>query len=518
MAPNKLKKAAKSGKKYLNSSQGEGQSSQTPTAAKTSISQGERDAPAATSQGDPAQVTVAYRFDIHQISPRGSSLHSTSIPTTPTGRSSMSIRSFSSEINLTTLPPKLRQSASSKYSLCQDLAEQVRELKRKPSNTSSIDGEQKRTHQKELELLEAQHDFLNLQMYLAEKEADKSGKALEKDTTYADLCQMRDLVSRTIMNSRNSLNKAALMTEAEVAQMKADMDRLGLAYALSIADQYKQYDQIPDWLSRSGDAQADFKKRLIADYPELERTSNSGKKQYWCPVTKRWFAQGYMRAAHLVPHHWGYNQVGCIFGEPNNGYSHVWSTRNGLHVQILVEMAFDKGQIVIVPDDGQRWKVQVVDKSLLEPADDDDDDRDGGGWQTGLPWRIYNNTELDFRGALSRPGRRYLYAHYITTLLLTYRLKKPGWQLMVEERRERRVWATPGKWYRESTLKHLARFVADEADAAELFVESISPDAPDVSKDLGESLSLAIAHEDSEAIEEAMINLHETPPAPEFNY
>lgn len=134
--------------------------------------------------------------------------------------------------------------------------------------------------------------------------------------------------------------------------MKADMDRLGLAYELSIADQYKQYDQIPDWLRRSGDAQADFKKRLIADYPELERTSNSGKKQYWCPVTKRWFAQGYMRAAHLVPHHWGYNQVGCIFGEPNNGYNHVWSTRNGLHVQILVEMAFDKGQIVIIPYDG----------------------------------------------------------------------------------------------------------------------------------------------------------------------
>lgn len=233
-----------------------------------------------------------------------------------------------------------------------------------------------------------------------------------------------------------------------------------------------------------------------------------------------------MRAAHLVPHHWGYNQVGCVFGEPNNGYNHVWSTRNGLYLYILVEMAFDKGQIVIVPydgssstnDSGQRWKVQVVDKFLLEPDNDDDDGGNSDGWQMGLPWRIYNNTELDFRGAISRPGRRYLYAHYITNLLRTYRLKKPDWQLMVEERRQRRVWATPGKWYRESTLKHLARFVADEADAADLFAESISPDAPDVSKELGESLSLAIAHEDSEAIEEAMTNLHETPPAPEFNY
>lgn len=191
----------------------------------------------------------------------------------------MSIRSFPSEINLSTLPPKLRQSASSKYSLCQDLTEQVKELKRKPSNTSSIDGEPKRTHQKGLELLEAQHDFLNLQIYIAEKEAEKSGKALEKDTTYAELCQMRDLVSRIIMNSKNSLNESALMTEAEVVQMKADMGRLGLAYALSIADQYKQYDQILDWSSRSDDTQVDFKKRPIAAYPELERTSNSGSKQ-----------------------------------------------------------------------------------------------------------------------------------------------------------------------------------------------------------------------------------------------
>lgn len=134
---------------------------------------------------------------------------------------------------------------------------------------------------------------------------------------------MRDLVSRTIMNSKDSLNKLDLITEAEVAQMKADMDRLGLVYALSIADQYNQYDHIPDWLRRSGETQVDFKKRLIAAYPELERTSNSGSKQYWCPVTKRWFAPGYMRAAHLVPHHWGYNQVGCVFGEPNNGYNHV---------------------------------------------------------------------------------------------------------------------------------------------------------------------------------------------------
>lgn len=125
---------------------------------------------------------------------------------------------------------------SPKHSLCQDLEEQVKELKRRPSNENSIDGEQKRAHQRKLQLLEAQYESLNLQIHIAEKEADRFGKALEQDTTYAGLCQMRDLVSCNILNSKNSLNKVALMTEAEVTQIKASIDRLGLAYALSIVD------------------------------------------------------------------------------------------------------------------------------------------------------------------------------------------------------------------------------------------------------------------------------------------
>lgn len=77
-------------------------------------------------------------------------------------------------------------------------------------------------------------------MYIAENEAGKSWKPLAKDTTYADLYQMRELMSQTILNSRNFHSKAASMKENEVEQMKAGMDRLGLAYALSIADQFKQ--------------------------------------------------------------------------------------------------------------------------------------------------------------------------------------------------------------------------------------------------------------------------------------
>lgn len=209
-----------------------------------------------------------------------------------------------------------------------------------------------------------------------------------------------------------------------------------------------------------------------------------------------------MKAAHLVPHHFGYAQVGYLFGEPNNGYDHVWNVENGLHLDRAVEQVFDKGQIIIVPyddsNDGQRWRLQVVDRSILENP------------MRG-PWGTLHNKELDFGGATARPGRRYLYVHYITTLLRMYRMKKPGWQLMVEERKQKKVWALPGKWYQESTLKHLARYVADEADATRLLSESLSASAPAMPRNVGESMSMAIAHEDDERLEKAMRHLHQKP-------
>lgn len=83
-----------------------------------------------------------------------------------------------------------------------------------------------------------------------------------------------------------------------------------------------------------------------------------------------WASSEDMRAAHLVSHHFGYAQVGCLFGEPKNGYDHVWSVRNGLHFQRAVNEAFDKEKIIILPYDesidGQRFRLNVVDLKFIE--------------------------------------------------------------------------------------------------------------------------------------------------------
>lgn len=134
-------------------------------------------------------------------------------------------------------------------------------------------------YEKELELLEAQHDFLNLQVYITEQESEKSEKPLSEDQTYLDSTHMRDLVSRTILSTKGFLKDEASIPSKKAEEIKAEMDRLGLAYALLVTDQFKQYDQIPDWLRRQDDTQANFKRRIIAAYPELERTSH-GRKEY----------------------------------------------------------------------------------------------------------------------------------------------------------------------------------------------------------------------------------------------
>ena len=95
-------------------------------------------------------------------------------------------------------------------------------------------------YEKELELLEAQHEFLNLQVYIAEQESEKSGKPLSEDPTYLYKTHMRDFVSRTVLSTKCFLKDEATIPSKKVEEIKADMDRLGLAYALLVAEQFRQ--------------------------------------------------------------------------------------------------------------------------------------------------------------------------------------------------------------------------------------------------------------------------------------
>ncbi|MCJ1358610.1 MAG: hypothetical protein MMC33_008610 [Icmadophila ericetorum] len=273
------------------------------------------------------------------------------------------------------------------------------------------------------------------------------------------------------------------MSVLEVQRLKENMDRLGVAYALSVAEQFKQFDSVPDWMKKNSDTQRELKASVIEVYSNCTREHPSGRN-FFCPVLDvSWASQ--------------------TTGEATSGP--IWDVGNGLHLHRDIEEAFDAELIIIVPYDnsknGKKWQIRVVDKSLMEaePIVDMVDKNDNF---RSINWKDIHLREPDFRGSKQRPRRRYLYLHYVTTLLRTYRMKRPGWEITMQERKSRQVWATSGKWYAPSSLRQLARYIADDADAPELFFEAISTDAKALPKDGAEAMSFSVAFENEEAIQE----------------
>lgn len=77
-----------------------------------------------------------------------------------------------------------------------------------------------------------------------------------------------------------------------------------------------------------------------------------------------------------------------------------------------------------------------------------------------MKWRDLDNVELKFLND-KRPAQRYLYYHYITTILRYVRFEKHGWaekRLMVPNGI---LWATPRPYLRRSMLKILAECIGD---------------------------------------------------------
>ena len=172
----------------------------------------------------------------------------------------------------------------------------------------------------------------------------------------------------------------------------------------------------------------------------------------FCPVLKAWFHPGQMVVAHFIPHYFGYGHVGCLMDEPKKkGYCHIWSTQNGLLKHRSVKTAFDKGRMGN-SQNSKRWVVRLVNYTLMTKGSFAKYIGDGiNNWRS-ISWADLDVPELDFLAKI-RPSRRYLCAHYVTTLLRAYRARNPGWQMAMEERKSRKVWASPGKWYRSSTFK-----------------------------------------------------------------
>ena len=186
------------------------------------------------------------------------------------------------------------------------------------------------------------------------------------------------------------------------------------------------------------------------DLPEFSRG-------LWCPISKRYSFGEQMAAAHIVPHSIGEISCSYLFNERYTT-GHLFNPKNGLLIHSFFEKAIDKAQIAIVPVEGDiltsNLKVVVLDQAILKrnlsPAFDFD-------------WKSLHGLQLEFRNE-NRPGLRYLYFNFLVSTFRRRRLEYTGWRSDLSRYAEGKMWGSPGKWLRGSSVRAIARRVGHEPD------------------------------------------------------
>lgn len=190
--------------------------------------------------------------------------------------------------------------------------------------------------------------------------------------------------------------------------------------------------------SRSETSQTVFRQILIQEH---NSTDPKDHVSLWCPILHQYMNPTVCKAVHIFPYHMGENVMSQVFGE--DSANEMFSARNGLMMCALIETPFDKHQIVIVPKGlpkDRRWKVRIVDKSLLTQ-------KLGEG-----TWADLENRELFFKGNC-RPAARYLYWHYC--LAVIHAARDSSNQEWLDDMGED-CWVTPGEYIRANMLRALA--------------------------------------------------------------
>ena len=249
-------------------------------------------------------------------------------------------------------------------------------------------------------------------------------------------------------------NQQALEQNLSQEDMASGPD-MEAAYANLLPLFYRQHEQPAGFEIRSDAKHREWKEDLRIHYNSFDSTDN---ELLWCPIMQRYAPSGSRTAAHIVPHALGFRNVGFLFGEPDNGFDLLWSVRNGITMASILEKDFDRGDFVLVPvpsDPGSptEWKLVLInEKKKKYPVGDSELKYED--LERPLVWK---NDE--------RPGARYLYYHFVATILRYQKYEKPGWAETRLQLPTGRIWATPGPYLKRSTLKKLGEYLGDrEAD------------------------------------------------------
>jgi hypothetical protein len=196
-------------------------------------------------------------------------------------------------------------------------------------------------------------------------------------------------------------------------------------------------------------------KKLVRDFYNCYCPDN--RRKVWCAITQRYNSSStQMKTAHIVPHHFGYANMGYAFGEPGNGMSLMWSCGNGLPMLGSLEILFDQGKWTLLGHHQSGGKpieytLEVLDDSILE-LDVDNSQKLSN----------FNHKRLVFKNN-RRPEPKFVYWHYATSLMRHYKMQTPGIEEKIRTLVDRMAWGNTGPWYDRSTLKYMAEYWGDIA-------------------------------------------------------
>ena len=203
---------------------------------------------------------------------------------------------------------------------------------------------------------------------------------------------------------------------------------------------------------RDKSAQSNMVKQAKIDYKPETGAPSIGK--LWCPIAKEYFDGDSFRAAHIVPRAIHSSVVDYIFG--NGSASRINTRDNCLYIHDSCERSFDKGNFVLLPVDPteqpiKRWRIKITNTSALNT--------DMGRTTLGQ----LDGTEVEFKTD-ARPAARFLFYHFVVTLLRNKRDRQDGWESYMLNLSTGKPFATMGPYLRKSMLLTLARAAGDLSD------------------------------------------------------
>jgi hypothetical protein len=220
-------------------------------------------------------------------------------------------------------------------------------------------------------------------------------------------------------------------------------------------------------------SQPGFAKDIMENYG-TKKEADGKHSLVWCPSFGEWVVRESRIAAHLFPLSLGQSTMTYIFGPDSKG--EINSAKNGLFLPKRMEDAFDDHQLVIVPAENappsqvREWRYLVVERNLLDVA-----------IEGKTKFRDLHNQNLQFQpGNSFRPRPRYLYFHYILSMLLLNKAKvrgvTPGAIPDLQAPELTRAWGTKKRYLRANVMVAFIEAIGHDLPGADEMLDGTDTD------------------------------------------